>query len=136
LIEKEMKMSKVVCSVAINLTRIDMGTVAQIVLDRIEDDFGPDAMLVAGLYEQELFDALINSKKFQSIVGKKVAEDGRIVCEDPYGYFDAFDFIEYIDELQAIYDRVDEAADILTEAEKSDDVTCIPVPAGYKLVKI
>jgi hypothetical protein len=92
-------------------------------------------MLVAGLYEDELMNALIDSKKFQSVLADKVSEDGRRVCEDPYGYFDAFDFIEEIPELQRIYDLVDAASDILQEAEK-EDVKCIPVPMGYKLVKI
>jgi hypothetical protein len=130
-----MNMSKFVCSVAVNLTRSDVANVAQIVIDRIEDDYGYDAMVVAGLYEEELMNALIDSTKFQSILARQVAEDGRSVVEDPYGYFDAFDFIESIPELQRIYDLVDEADNIMRDAEK-EEVKCIPVPNGYKLVKI
>jgi hypothetical protein len=130
-----MNMSKFVCSVAVNLTRNDLASVAQIVIDRIEDDFGCDAMVVAGLSETELLNALIDSKEFQKLVGEKVSEDGRVVCEDPYGYFDAFDFMDEIVPLQVIYDQVEDALDLLNEADK-EEVKCIPVPAGYKLVKI
>jgi hypothetical protein len=129
-------MSKFVCSVAVNLTRHDLGSVAQIVIDRIEDDFGCDAMTVAGLSETELLNALIDSKKFQTLVGEKVSEDGRVVCEDPYGYFDAFDFIDFMPEVQVIYDQVEDALDLLNEAEKEEAITCIKVPTGYKLVKM
>ena len=129
-------MSKVVCSATVNLTRVDLGTVAQIVIDRIEDDYGYDTMVTAGVDESELLNALIDSKKFQAIVCDKVSEDGRIVCEDPYGYFDAFDFIDNMDELMAIYDLVDAMDDIIKDAEKEQAITCIKVPEGYKLVKI
>lgn len=128
-------MSKVVCSATVNLTRVDLGTVAQIVIDRIEDDFGVDAMVVAGVSDTELLDALINSKQFQEIVCKMVSEEGRIVCEDPYGYFDAFDFIDFVDPLFRVYDLVNDARDLLDEAEK-EEIVCVPVPQGYKLVKI
>lgn len=128
-------MSKFVCSATVNLTRNDLGSVAQIVIDRIEDDFGVDAMVVAGLSDTELLDALINSKQFQELVCEKVSEDGRVVCEDPYGYFDAFDFIDFMEPLQRIYDLVEDALDLLNEADK-EEVVCVPVPAGYKLVKI
>ena len=128
-------MSKVVCSVAVELTRNNLANIAQIVIDRIEDDFGCDAMLVAGLYEDELMNALIDNPKFQSVLARQVSQDGLSVCEDPYGYFDAFDFIETIPGLQRIYDLVDEASDIMQDAEK-EETKCIPVPAGYKLVKI
>ena len=136
LIEKELKMSKVVCSATVNLTRVDLGTVAQIVIDRIEDDYGYDTMVTAGVDESELLNALIADKTFQAIVCDKVAEDGRQVCEDPYGYFDAFDFIDNIGALMDIYDMVDAMDDIIRDAKKEPEITCIKVPEGYKLVKI
>lgn len=129
-------MSKVVCSVSIELTRVNLGSVAQVVIDRIEDDFGSDTMTMAGVDEQELFDALINNKTFQRLVGEKVVQDGINVCEDPYGYFDAFDFIDEIPALSDIYAHVDAMDDIFQEANKSTEVKRIEVPDGYMLVKI
>ena len=49
---------------------------------------------------------------------------------------DAFDFIDNMDELMAIYELVDAMDDIIKDAEKEQAITCIKVPEGYKLVKI
>lgn len=129
-------MSKVVCSVSIDLNRNNLGTVAQIVIDRIEDDFGSDVMEMAGVDDVELLNALIDNKKFQGMVGKMVAQEGINACDDPYGYFDQFDFIEAIDGLDRIYELVQEMDAIYQDAIKSTEVKRIEVPDGYMLVKI
>ena len=128
-------MSEIICSVSIGLTRFDLSKVAQIVIDRIEDDYGYEVAHAAGVEDGELLEGLINNDVFRSIVLGKVAEDGRVVCEDPYGYFDAFDFIDNIGALYDIYNHVDAIDDIFKDADK-EEIACIPVPAGYKLVKV
>jgi hypothetical protein len=114
----------------------DLYNIAQMVIDTLEDDFGYDVVEAAGVVEQELFDAVMLDKTFRKMVTDKIMECGVEVVSDPYDYFDGYDFLETIPGLKRVVQLVKEMDDIIRDATKEPEVNCIPVPNGYKLVRI
>lgn len=110
--------------------------VVQMVIDTLEDDFGCDVLEAAGVDEQELFDAILKDKNFREMIVDGVKEDGTDFVQNPYDYIDGYDFLETIPGLIRVVKLCREMDDIIREAKKEPEVSCIPVPAGYKLVKI
>ena len=110
--------------------------IAQMVLDTLREDFGDDVVDAAGVKDQELFDAIMLDKTFRQIVTDSIMEDGVEVVNDPYGYFDGYDFLDTIPGLKRVVELCKQMEEIMRDAIKEPEVACIPVPAGYKLVKI
>ena len=110
--------------------------VVQMVIDTLLDDFGYEVVEAAGVDDQELFDAILNDKTFREMIVDGIKEDGTDFIQNPYDYIDGYDFLETIPGLISIVKQCREMDDIIRDAKKEPDVTCIPVPAGYKLVKI
>lgn len=122
--------------VTLTIRARDLYDIAQMAIDSLEDSFGYDVMEAAGVEDQEVFDALLKDKTFQSMVMEKVKEDGMYVTQDPYDYFDGYDFLDNVPGLIEIVKCCKAMDAIVADAKKEPEVSCIPVPAGYKLVKI
>lgn len=131
-------MSKALFSVSLDVRRTDCYDIAQLVIDSLQDDFGKDAFCVAGCDELELLEAIIDNKRFQAFVAREIKESGFDALNSPYDYFYAEDLICEIRELQPIINALDSACLMISELEDEEDraVNCIPVPAGYKLVRV
>lgn len=114
-----------------------MYDIAQMVIDTLRDDFGDDVVDCAGVEDQELFDAIMQDRTFRGMIVDSVKENGADVIADPYGYFDGYDFLDGIPGCRRVVELCKDMEVIMREAKESyDEIGCIPVPAGYKLVKI
>ena len=114
----------------------DLYNIAQMIIDDLEDSFGSDVMEAAGVVEQELFDAVMLDKTFREMVVDQIKEDGFDVIRAPFEYFSGYDFLETIPGLMRIVDLCKVVDEYFQDAVKEPNVSCIPVPAGYKLVRI
>ena len=123
-------------TVTLTIRPSDLYDIVQMVIDDLEESFGCEVMEAAGVDEQELFDAILNNKEFQSMVIDQVKEDGTDVLQNPYDYFSGYDFLETITPLMRIVDLCKEMDECIKDAEMEPTIECIPVPKGYKLVKI
>ena len=123
-------------TVAITIPAQDLYDVAQLAVDTLREDFGDDVVDCAGVDDQELFDAIMQDATFRKIVSERVKECGAEVATDPYDYFDGYDFLDTIPGLKRVVELCKEMNEILRDAVKEPEVSCIPVPAGYKLVRI
>jgi hypothetical protein len=110
--------------------------VVQMAIDTLQDEFGCDVTEAAGVDEQELFDAILKDKTFREMIVNGIKEDGTDFVQNPYDYIDGYDFLETIPGLIRVVKLCREMDDIIRDAKKEPEVTCVPVPAGYKLVKI
>jgi hypothetical protein len=110
--------------------------VVQMAIDTLEDDFGCDVTEAAGVDEQELFDAILKDKTFREMIVNRIKEDGTDFVQNPYDYIDGYDFLETIPGLKRVVQLCQEMDVIIRDAKKEPEVNCVPVPAGYKLVKI
>ena len=125
-------------TVTVTVQPKDLYHIAQMAIDTLEDDFGSEVVECAGVVEQELFEAIMLDKTFRQIVTDKIMQDGTEVTEDPWGYFDGYDFLDYVPGLKRVVQLCKEMDDIIRDANKApeDNIKCIPVPNGYKLVRI
>lgn len=123
-------------TVTVTVKENDLYDIVQMVIDTLEDDFGCDVLEAAGVDQQELFDAILKDDTFLEMIVDGVKEDGTDFVQNPYDYIDGYDFLETIPGLIRVVSLCREMDDIIQDAKKEPDVTCIPVPAGYKLVKI
>ena len=123
-------------TVTLTIRPSDLYDIVQMVIDDLEESFGCEVMEAAGVNEQELFDAVLEDKKFQSMVIDQVKEDGTDVLQNPYDYFSGYDFLETISPLMRVVDLCKEMDELIKDAEMEPAIECIPVPKGYKLVKI
>ena len=111
--------------------------IAQMVIDTLRDDFGDDVVDCAGVDDQELFDAIMLDPTFRHMIVDSVKENGVDVVANPYDYFDGYDFLDGIPGCKRVVQLCKEMDVIMREAKESyDEIGCIPVPKGYKLVKI
>ena len=108
----------------------------QLIIDNIEDEYGSTVMDAAGVDQQELFDAILGDATFKKLVIEGVKEVGMEYLDLPYDHADAFHYMETVPGLVKLCDMLHEMHDIIEDAKKDVDVTCIPVPQGYKLVRI
>ena len=122
--------------VTLTIRPSDLYDIVQMAIDDLEDSFGCEVMEAAGVNEQELFDAILEDKEFQSMVIDQVKEDGTDVLRNPFDYFSGYDFLECVPGLMRVVDLCKEMHERIQDAESESTVDCIPVPAGYKLVKI
>lgn len=123
-------------TVTVTVRPDDLYDIAQMVIDTLRDDFGDDVVDCAGVDDQELFDAVMLDKTFRSMITDKIKEDGVMVVSDPWDYFDGYDFLDTIPGCKRVVQLVKEMDEIIRDAQKEPEVACIPVPAGYKLVRI
>ena len=123
-------------TVAITIPANDLYDVAQMTIDTLREDFGDDVVDCAGVDDQELFDAIMLDKTFRNIISERVRESGAEVASDPYDYFDGYDFLDTIPGLKRVVELCKEMHEIIQDAVKEPEVSCIPVPQGYKLVRI
>ena len=125
-------------TVSITVQPNDLYDIAQMAIDTIRDDFGDDVVDCAGVDDQELFDAIMLDKTFRRIISDKIKADGFEVVSDPWGYFDGYDFVDSIPGLKRVVELCKEMDVIMRDAmkEPEDNIKCIPVPNGYKLVRI
>ena len=123
-------------TVAVTVRPDDMYDLAQMAIDTLRDDFGDDAVDCAGVDDQELFDAIMLDKTFRRMITDRIKECGVEVVADPYDYFDGYDFLDTIPGCRRVVQLVKEMSEIIRDAYKEPEVECIPVPKGYKLVKI
>ena len=114
----------------------DMYDLAQMAVETLRDDFGDDVVDCAGVDDQELFDAIMQDKTFRHMIVDRVKECGIEVIADPYDYFEGYDFLEVIPGLKRVVQLCKEMDVIIRDATKEPEVACIPVPQGYKLVRI
>ena len=114
----------------------DLYYIGQMVIDTLQDDFGSDVTECAGVDEQELFDAIMLDKTFRRMITDKIKECGVEVVSDPWDYFDGYDFLDTIPGLKRVVQLCKEMDVIMRDAMKEPEVACIPVPAGYKLVRV
>ena len=111
--------------------------IAQMVIDTLRDDFGDDVVDCAGVDDQELFDAIMLDPTFRHMIVDSVKENGVDVVANPYDYFDGYDFLDGIPGCKRVVQLCKEMDVIMREAKESyDEIGCIPVPAGYKLVRV
>lgn len=122
--------------VTITIPPDDLYDVAQLAIDTLREDFGDDVVDCAGVDDQELFDATMLDKTFRNIISERVKESGAEVATDPWDYFDGYDFLDSIPGLKRVVELCKEMDEIMRDAFKEPEVSCIPVPAGYKLVRI
>lgn len=114
-----------------------MYDIAQMVIDTLRDDFGDDVVDAAGVDDQELFDAVMQDPIFRGMIVDSVKENGVDVIADPWGYFEGYDFLDTIPGLKRVVQLCKDMDVIMREANESyDEIGCIPVPQGYKLVRI
>ena len=123
-------------TVTVTVRPDDLYDIAQMVIDTLRDDFGDDVVDCAGVDDQELFDAVMLDKTFRDMITDKIKEDGVMVVSDPYDYFDGYEFLDTIPGCKRVVQLVKEMDVIMRDAQKEPEVACIPVPAGYKLVRI
>ena len=123
-------------TVTVTIKPDELYDVAQMVIDTLREDFGDDVVDCAGVDDQELFDAIMMDKTFRNIISERVKESGAEVATDPYDYFDGYDFLETVPGLKRVVELCKEMDDIVRDAVKEPEVNCIPVPQGYKLVRI
>jgi 23S rRNA U2552 (ribose-2'-O)-methylase RlmE/FtsJ len=123
-------------TVTMTIDQRDLYDIAQYAIDVLEEDFGCEVLEAAGVDEVELIQAIVEDKTFQSMIIDAVKEDGFDVIQNPYDYMDGYDLVSVIPGLTRIAELCQAMDDIILEATKEPEVTCVPVPAGYKLVKI
>ena len=123
-------------TVTITVPADDLYDLAQMIIDTLREDFGDDVVDAAGVDDQELFDAIMQDRTFRGMVAEKIKESGAEVAVDPWDYFDGYDFLETVPGLKRVVELCKEMDEIVRDAKKEPEVNCIPVPAGYKLVKI
>jgi hypothetical protein len=123
-------------TVTLTIRESDLYDIVQMAIDDLEESFGCDTMAAAGVREQELFDAILKDETFRGMVVDGVKEDGTDFVKNPYDYISGYDMLETIPGLIRVVRLCKEMDEIILEATKEPEVNCIPVPAGYKLVKI
>lgn len=123
-------------TVTVTIKPNELYYVAQMVLDTLRDDFGDDVVDCAGVDDQELFDAVMLDATFRKIVSERVKECGVEVASNPYDFFDGYDFLDAVPGLERVVELCKQMDEIIRDATKEPEVACIPVPAGYKLVRI
>lgn len=123
-------------TVTVTIKPNELYYVAQMVLDTLRDDFGDDVVDCAGVDDQELFDAVMLDSTFRKIVTERVKECGVEVASNPYDFFDGYDFLDAVPGLERVVELCKQMDEIIRDATKEPEVACIPVPAGYKLVRI
>ena len=121
--------------ITITIKPDDLYDVAQMVIDDLEESFGYDVVEAAGVDQQELFDAVMLSKDFRDTVVEKVKEYGIDAVAEPWDYFSGYDFLDSIPGLKRIVQLCKEMDQRFQDAGE-EAVPCIPVPKGYKLVRI
>ena len=123
-------------NVTLTVRDSDLYDIAQMCIDTLREDFGDDVVDAAGVDDQELFDAIMKDETFRTMIVDGVKEDGMDFVQNPYDYIDGYDFLETIPGLIGVVKQCREMDEIIIDAKKEPEVNCIPVPAGYKLVKI
>lgn len=123
-------------TVTLTIRPQDLYDIVQMAIDDLEESFGDEVMDAAGVDQQELFDAILNDKEFQSMVVDQVKEDGADVIRNPYDYFSGYDFLETIPGLMRVVDLCKEMDERIKDAELEPVVRRVDVPQGYMLVKI
>lgn len=123
-------------TVTVTIKPDELYDVAQMAIDTLREDFGDDVVDCAGVDDQELFDAIMQDATFRNIIAERVKECGAEVATDPYDYFDGYDFLDSVPGLKRVVQLCKEMDEIIRDATKEPEVNCIPVPAGYKLVRI
>ena len=123
-------------TVTVTIKPNELYYVAQMAIDTLRDDFGDDVVDCAGVDDQELFDAVMLDSTFRKIVTERVKECGVEVASNPYDFFDGYDFLDAVPGLERVVELCKQMDEIIRDATKEPEVACIPVPAGYKLVRI
>ena len=123
-------------TVTVTVRPDDLYDIAQMVIDTLRDDFGDDVVDCAGVDDQELFDAIMQDPTFRRMITERIKECGVEVVSDPYDYFDGYDFLDTIPGCRRVVQLVKEMNEIMRDAKKEPEANCIPVPVGYKLVRI
>ena len=121
--------------VTITIKPDDLYDIAQMVIDDLEESFGYDVVEAAGVDQQELFDAVMLSKDFRDTVVEKVKEYGIDAVAEPWDYFSGYDFLDSIPGLKRIVQLCKEMDQRFQDADEQVTAS-IPVPKGYKLVRI
>ena len=121
--------------VTITIKPDDLYDIAQMVIDDLEESFGYDVVEAAGVDQQELFDAVLLSKDFRDMIVEKVKDYGVDAIAEPWDYFSGYDFLDTIPGLKRVVQLCKEMDQRFQEADEQA-VTSIPVPEGYKLVRI
>ena len=114
----------------------DMYDLAQMAVDTLREDFGDDVVDCAGVDDQELFDAIMLDSTFRHMIVDRVKECGTEVVHEPWDYFDGYDFLDTIPGLVRVVELCKQMDEIMRDAKKEPEPNCIPVPAGYKLVRV
>ena len=124
-------------TVTLTIKADDLYDVAQMAIDALDESFTDDVVEMAGVDQQELFDAIMQDSTFRTMIADRVKEYGAEFISDPWGYIDGYDFLETIPGLIRVVDLCREMDNIILDANESENETeCIPVPKGYKLVRI
>ena len=123
-------------TVTVTVRPDDLYDIAQMVIDTLRDDFGDDVVDCAGVDDQELFDAIMLDKTFRRMVTDGIRENGSDFINDPWEFIDGYDFLETIPGLCRVVDLCRNMDEIMREAKEESGCECIPVPAGYKLVRV
>ena len=123
-------------TVTLTIRPSDLYDIAQMAIDDLEESFGDEVTEAAGVDQQELFDAILEDKTFQSMVIDQVKEDGTDVLRNPYDYFCGYDFLETIPGLMRVVDLCKEMDELIKDANLEPAVQRVEVPKGYMLVKI
>jgi hypothetical protein len=134
LLRKGLKMNAL--TVTMTIRPSDLYDIVQMAIDDLEESFGDEVMEAAGVNEQELFDAILEDKEFQSMVINQVREDGTDVLQNPYDYFSGYDFLETIPGLMRVVDLCKEMDERIKDANLEPAFQRVEVPKGYMLVKI
>ena len=123
-------------SVTLTIRPDDLYDIVQMVIDDLEESFGDEVTEAAGVDQQELFDAILNDKEFQSMVIDQVKEDGTDVLRNPYDYFCGYDFLDTIPGLMRVVDLCKEMDERIKDANLEPVLQRVEVPKGYMLIKI
>lgn len=123
-------------SVTLTIRPDDLYDIVQMVIDDLEESFSDEVMEAAGVDQQELFDAILEDKTFQSMIVDQVKEDGTDVLRNPYDYFCGYDFLDTIPGLVRVVECCNAMDAIIQDAKKEPVLQRVDVPKGYMLIKI
>ena len=121
--------------VTIEIKPDNLYDIAQMVVDDLEESFGYEVVEAAGVDQQELFDAVMLDSTFRSMVVDKIKEYGTDAVNDPWDYFSGYDFLDSIPGLIRVVELCKEMDQRFKDADEQVTAS-IPVPKGYKLVRI
>ena len=122
-------------TVTLTIKADDLYDVAQMAIDALDESFTDDVIEMAGVDQQELFDAIMQDSTFRTMIAARTKEYGDEFISSPWDYIDGYDFLETIPGLMRVVDLCREMVNIMRDAEENE-IECIPVPKGYKLVRI